>query len=429
MENLTSFSLSLSQCFSLTEESLRILCHDGIKHLWFLTNLHLCFFDCPRISHIRLSYLQDEINSLPLPCLQPLAKIDDPRQILSQAHPVLSKTPRPKFHQSMLQEFRNHKIMHAKAWKSGDKSLYSSADMESLKKREALRILFGYLQSITDPLTRHLTYGLHRPFKSDILNFNFEIIGKISDDGLRALSSKGIQNGMELTKLSLHFKGEIATKRGLADLSEKGIGSLKQLKALHLNFNECENFTDEDLICLTEGGLQNLKPLNTLHISLSGCRHLTDQGVASLCSSGIQNLKELKTLYLNFDGCNQLTDEALKSVSLKGILSLSGIENLELSFLNCPKISPASYQAFLKILSYFGYVKVDQNSNDSENPKDPKDSEDVKDSKAAEDPEVLLAQKEQEYLNQEHLEDLLDQQYLRYLDGLERRNNREPYDF
>jgi len=181
---------------------------------------------------------------------------------------------------------------------------------------------------------------------------------------------------------NLTGKGE-----GFADFCHQGIRNFRSLTTLYLSFNDCLEMTDKGISTLFCEGIDHLKLLEVLSLSFHGSNKITDRAIQDLCRENLQNFRTLKALDLNFNVCDgisdetlqilccetlkkldaltsfqfilknggQITEKGLKSLISEGMPRLLKLENIQLSFPKPEKASPNVYQAFIRILLYYGF--------------------------------------------------------------------------
>ena len=268
----------------------------------------------------------------------------------------------------------------------------SSQALRSLVQLNELNLDFGFCDKITNKGVDRLSCeGIKHLELLTKLDLNFEWCQLITDIGLESLSDKVTESFKLLTDLHLNLNNCAITDSGLERLSD-GIQNLKSLVTLSLNFDRCYKISNKGIASLSCRGIQYLKSLTSLHLSfdgdalslltnkgfqflcLEGIQHLTslvslylnfyihegiaDEDLEILCCAGIQHLNELTTLELISGGENQTTDRGIKSLAFKGMSKLIPLENLRLPLMRTTTSSPSIYEAFIKILTYFGLNHV-----------------------------------------------------------------------
>mmetsp|Transcript_57580 Transcript_57580/g.187021 ORF Transcript_57580/g.187021 Transcript_57580/m.187021 type:complete len:1378 (+) Transcript_57580:43-4176(+) len=144
------------------------------------------------------------------------------------------------------------------------------------------------------------------------LHGEFQGLFHIDDTGLSSFGA-GIGRLKNLKDLDLNFYRCSIGDTGLNGLG-KGLASLRQLENLNLDFRHCSQITNEALLKDFGRGLGRQTRLLRLRLDFGGCISITDTGLKGL-GRGLEKLQSLQAVRLDFGDCLLVSDEGVLKVA------------------------------------------------------------------------------------------------------------------
>ena len=388
--HITSLTMNFSDCKQISNEGVKDLMSQGLKHFTQLTSLNLDF-ERPGWND---AVLETVVSDLASEGLKHFTQLSSLSLDFSGCYKITDKG---------IQNLASQGLKHLTQLTSLTLNLYNSnisddgvknlasEGLKHLTQLSSLSLSISRCYQITKKGIQNLaSQGLKHLTQLTSLTLYFDNLWYINDNGVRNLASEGLRHLTQLTSLTLDFDHSFVTDEGVKNLASEGLRHLTHLTSLTLDFSNLW-IRNEGVKNLGSKGLKHLTQLNSLSLDFRDCFGITDEGMHNLASQGLKYLTQLNSLSLDFRGCSEITDEGMHNLASQGLKHLAQINSLSLSFSSyritgggvnnllshgikyLPKltfltlrfhgcnISGSTTSNIIRILRYFGFVQEEKN--------------------------------------------------------------------